>query len=181
MSEILSLAALGVTALTEGVKFLYAQAGDLLRRRRDRTECDAREPVTESPVLVEPRSLPNPDLDMIGRLEAELRGLRTDLHDYASGVDAIDPQDAWLLSRADALRKVLEAIYGIPLTLAGEHRAEPRIRGRITAEDVAGYVAAVRADRITGGAIDGEVRVRRVYSGAEVVGIDLGTTDPEEP
>ncbi|MGQ0775855.1 MAG: hypothetical protein ACT4NY_15790 [Pseudonocardiales bacterium] len=173
MSEILSLAELGATALTEAVKFLYAQAGDLLRRRRDRAEYDVHESMTESAVLAEPCSLPNPDLDAVGRLEAELRKLRTDLHDY---VDAVDPQDAWLVSRTDALRRVLEVIYGTPLIFAGEHRTEPQIRGRITADDVAGYVAAVRADRVVGGAIDGEARVKRVYSGAEVVGIDLGTT-----
>ena len=38
MPETITLAMLGAAALTQGVNFLYGQAGELLKRRRDRRE-----------------------------------------------------------------------------------------------------------------------------------------------
>ena len=37
MSDVLSLAAMSAVALTEGLKFLYNQAGELLKARREWT------------------------------------------------------------------------------------------------------------------------------------------------
>ena len=180
MPDVLSLSVLGAAALTEGIKFLYGQAGELLRRRRDRPDDANPGDAEQVPgVLLEPGSLPQPDLDEVERLQAELRVLRADLHEYASGVDAVDPADRTLLLRVDALRQVLEVIYGTALVFEGEQAAAGEVRGRVAAGDVAGYVAAVRADRLPGGLISGEVDVDRVQHGGEVVGVDIGRSRPD--
>lgn len=178
MSEFLSLAALSATALTEGIKFLYGQAGELLRRRRERAPENV-DPVQEEtpPAVVEPRVLPAADLMWVGRFESELRALRADLQEYESGVDVVDPSDERLVRRVDALRRVLETIYGTPLIFAGESREAVNVRGRVDVGEVAGYVAAVRADRLAGN-IKGYTRAHRVERGGEVIGVDLGTDRP---
>lgn len=171
MSDAVSLASLGAAALTEGIKFLYAQAGELLKRRRDRTSADTSDATPE--IVAEPALLPAADLELLGRFESELRALRTDLSEYDSGVDLVDPSDEALLLRVDALRRVLESIYGTRLVLRGEPPAPAAIVARVDADDVAGYVAAVRADEPVGD-LRAYARVRQVRPGGEVVGVDLG-------
>jgi hypothetical protein len=189
---VLSLAALGAVVLSEGVKFLYDQAGELIRQRRARSagkgesgkgesgESSA-EPTVTPEVVAEPRELPSPDLTQVDRFADELRELRRDLSEFASGVDPVDPDDEQLVARIDALRQVLEVIYGTPVTLAGEQRdpATPIIRGRVDADEVAGYVAAVRADRATG-VIEGHTTVRRVEQSGTVIGVEI-RRDPSGP
>jgi len=41
MTDDLELAGLGGAALNEGIRFLYAQAGEVLKSRRERSEADA--------------------------------------------------------------------------------------------------------------------------------------------
>jgi hypothetical protein len=174
MSDVLSLAGLSTAALTEGIKFLYAQAGDLLRMRRERKRIRKdTEPEETPPCVAEPRSLPAVDLSLVDRFESELRALRADLHEYESGVDIIDPADSALANRVDALRRVLERIYGTPVTFVDEQRDSVTVRGLVDVDEVAGYVAAVRADHPMG-LMDGRVRARRVESGGEVIGVELG-------
>ncbi|CAM5328840.1 hypothetical protein [Streptomyces avidinii] len=188
MSVELPLAAVTVTVLTEGVRFLYDQAGALLARRRERAaEAGAAEESSPTPpVVAEPRELPAPDPILVERFEAELRGLRADLHEYASGVDPVTTTDPELLGRVDALRRVLEAIHGTPLLFTGEpgDPGEPDattvVRGRVDTDEVAGYVAAVRAER-PAGTVEGYVRAKRVEQGGEVVGVDLGSGSRTRP
>jgi hypothetical protein len=174
----LSLAMLGVTALTEGIKFLYEQAGELLKRRRERTSQTSTETTTPS-CVAEPDTLSGADLALVDRFEADLRALRADLHEYASGLDPVDPADERLVRTVDALRRVVSTIHGTPVVFVGEPRdAAVVVRGSADAEEVAGYVAAVRADRAVG-IIEGSTRVGRVARGGQAVGVDLGTDRPE--
>ena len=176
----LSLAALGAVVLSEGVRFLYDQAGELIRQRRARSAGKAGSGAGEAgstappAVVAEPRELPSPDLTQVDRFADELRELRRDLSEFASGVDPVDPNDEHLVARIDALRQVLEVIYCTPVTLAGEQRdpETPIIRGRVDADEVAGYVAAVRADRATG-VIEGHTTVRRVEQSGTVIGVEI--------
>lgn len=174
----LSLAALGAVVLSEGVRFLYDQAGELIKQRRTRSGGSAEAAPVESTVtpevVAEPRELPRPDPAQVDRFADELRELRRDLSEFAAGVDPVDPDDEHLVARIDALRQVLEVIYGTPVTLAGEQRdpSTPIIRGRVDADEVAGYVAAVRADRVVG-VIEGHTTVRRVEQGGTVIGVHI--------
>jgi hypothetical protein len=171
MSEVLSLAAMSAVALTEGLKFLYNQAGELLKARRERGQ----ERATDTPAVVaEPAVLPLPDAARAERFARDLRALRADLHEFVSGVDQVDPADGALVGRIDALRRVIEAVYGTPVVFDGEARRDGplRVHGRIDVEAVAGYVAAVRAER-PAGQILGEVRADRVEPGGEAIGVDI--------
>lgn len=172
MSDAVSLASLGAAALTEGIKFLYAQAGELLKRRRDRTPSDTAGAQSTPEIVAQPALLPAADLELLVRFESELRALRTDLSEYDSGVDVVDPSDEALLLRVDALRRVLESIYGTRLVLRGEPPEPAAIVARVDADDVAGYVAAVRANGPVGD-IHAYTRVRQVRAGGQVVGVDL--------
>src|SRR5262249_44434515 len=99
----LSLAALGATALTEGVKFLYAQAGELLKRWRERRDKASGSDVTESketeavavtlPSDVFEGDLVDPVIhfSVLKRAEEQFRGLRRDLADYAEGIEPVGP------------------------------------------------------------------------------------------
>ncbi|TQM78285.1 hypothetical protein FHX81_0547 [Saccharothrix saharensis] len=179
MTDPLALSVLGAAALTEGIKFLYGQATELLRRRRERRD--------EAAALeVEPAEVPELDGELrlplradgavLERVEPDLKELRRKLQDYADGVEEVASDDRGLLESADAVRRLLEAVYGQRITFRGEQRAAsgPVVEGGIDVDVVAGYVAAVRARAVTGGAtVRASVRANEVAEGAEVIGVDV--------
>ncbi|MGK5630326.1 hypothetical protein [Streptomyces sp. URMC 123] len=192
MSDELSLAMLTAVTLTEGIRFLYDQAGALLTRRRERDPAEpegtpagapeetlgtAPEGTRTPAVVARPSVLPAADPVQLERFAAELRALRADLHEYVSGVDPVDPADGELVARVEALRRVLEVVHGTPLVFSGEPAPAAVVRGSVDADEVAGYVAAVRAERATG-PVEGRVRVHRVERGGEAIGVDLGAGRP---
>lgn len=133
---------LGNTAalvLGEGVKFLYEQATELLRRRRDRKDhpaegrSDAPPPVTVPENLLQGQlSLSNVDDGALERYEVQLAELRRALSDYADDIRPIVHSDVQLLTAAEAIRGLLEIIYGRRITFAGEQR---EISGSLLAAD----------------------------------------------
>lgn len=179
MADPITLSVLGGVALTEGVKFLYGQATELLKRRRERRDGEA------GAVEVEPAEVPELDGELrlplradaavLDRVEPDLKELRRKLQDYADGVEAIGSEDRDLLESADAVRRLLEAVYGQRITFRGERRAAsgPVVEGGIDVDVVAGYAAAVRARVITGGTVRAAVRANEVGEGGEVVGVDV--------
>lgn len=185
--EPVSLAAIGGTVLTEGVKFLYAQAGDLIRYWRERRDAKGGETVPEpsaSPPdgLLQGRLEPlTVDHEALARVQEQIRDLRRDLLDYVEGTTPITADDQGLLLRTDSLRCLLEAVYQQRLTFRGEQReaAGPLIHGRIDVDQVAGYAAAVRIQllRLPSGTVQGEARIGRVEEGGEGVGLDIGTVE----
>jgi len=146
----LSLGALGGVALTEGIKFLYGQVTELLRRRRDRAEQAAAEPPVvpagQAPVLDGPLSPRPVDVAVVAGNEARLRELRRELADYADGLAEPDLADRRLLEQVAALRGLLELAYGQHVTFRGEHR--PATGSPLPADTpaaVESYVATVTA------------------------------------
>lgn len=184
MVDPLSLSAIGAVAVTEGIKFLYSQAGEILKRWRERKDAakDASTQMskTESidvkfpPVFVGQLSVPHIHFDAVERVDEQLRGLRKDLSDYADGIELVDVTDANLLQRVDALRQLLEAVYQQRITFKGEHRppSGPVVGGRIDVEEVAGYAAAVRARQIVSGTVRADAKAKRVEPGAQFIGVD---------
>lgn len=183
----LSLVTAGSLALTEGVKFFYAQAGDLLKWWRDRR--DSREKgqqagaspeevqVVPPPVIAGGSFTAKVNTVAVERLEQEMRGLREDLSEYAEGgTETIDASDPALLGRIDALRRILELAYQRPLTFAGEDRREsgPALNAEIDIDSVAGYVAGVRASNISAGTVNARIRVGEAKSGSRVIGVHAG-------
>ena len=182
--EPFTLGAIGAVVLAEGIKFLYNQAGEVLKRRREHREAAATGTPTAETVPIE--TTPPPifegelapakiDFDATERLEQDLKDLRKSLVDYADDIEPVDPKNENLLKVVDALRQAMEAIYHQRLTFKGEQRPSsgPIVEGRIDVEEVAGYVAAVRADVIESGRSTGVTDVERVEEGGEAIGVDV--------
>ncbi|MFJ9889328.1 hypothetical protein ACIQRW_26175 [Streptomyces sp. NPDC091287] len=179
----ITLAGITAVALNEGVRFLYDQAGEVLRNYRERRAATTELPpelfesssaeAGESGESGESRELVA-DLDTVARLESELRGLRRDLGEYGQGVDLVDPRDSEVLALVDGLRRTLEAVYGAPIVFLGEPRPDAvRIRGGVEVQEVRGYVAGVRGLPASGGDITGTVRADTVEEGGRAIGVDL--------
>jgi hypothetical protein len=186
MPEPITLTLVGTVALTEGIKFLYSQATEILRRRNERREAEkgagrpaATEPIdAELPDAFEGQlSDPQIHFDALERVEGPLKEVRKDLSDYAEGIEAVDDKDEGLLLKVDALRKLLEAVLQERITFKGEMRppSGPVVEGRIDVDEVAGYAAAVRAGRITGGHVRAEGEAKRVEVTGEFVALEADT------
>ncbi|MFL5655393.1 MAG: hypothetical protein ACJ8CB_14610 [Ktedonobacteraceae bacterium] len=184
MVDPLTLSAIGAVAITEGIKFLYGQAGEILKRWRERKDADKdastqqnkTEPVNvKLPVVFEGQlSAPQIHFDAVERVQEQLRGLRGDLADYADEVEVVDIQNVNLLQRVDALRQLLEAVYQQRLTFKGEQRppSGPVVEGHIDVEEVGGYSSAVRARQIVSGSVKADAKARRVEQGGQFIGLD---------
>jgi len=183
MADPLTLTAVGAVALTEGIKFLYGQAGDALKRLRAR-KAEGKS-ATAEPVEVQLPSdafagqleRPQLQLEVVERLEQELRDLRAAVGDYAQGIDEVDTSNDELLQTVDALRGAVEAVYGQRITFKGEPRpaSGPLAIGEANVDEVLGTVVGLRARRIIGGSAVGRVTVKRVESGGQAIGLDVGT------
>jgi hypothetical protein len=173
----LTLSGVAATALTEGIKFLYGQAAEVLKRCREKSI--ARDPevkVAEPPASLEGklgRLLIDPDVAQ--RLEPDLKKLYSALTLYAQGIEPADPQDEGLLRTVDALRRVLEAVFHQRLTFSGEARPQtgPLVEGEIDVGNVEGYVAAVEAELVASGHVIGSAIVDRIGPGGSAFGVKV--------
>jgi hypothetical protein len=183
----LTAAAIGAVALTEGIKFLYGQAGELLKRWRERKEQTGPEFGSASswPVTVEiPQVFSGNRFDTVVHLQAveevsnQLMGLRRDLSEYATETIAVNPDDAALVGRVDALRTVLEAIYNKRLTFKGEDRPAsgyPAAVGIVEAKTIAGGAIGISAGVLLDGNVTGTVRSDRIEPGGRAIGAKIDT------
>lgn len=185
MPDPITLAVVGSTVLVEGIKFLYNQANEVLKRwraRRDAAKENDVEPEKPQPVEVKlppafDGQLSNPQIhfDAVKRLEGNLREVVKDLSLYAAGADDVDNSNTQLMENVDALRQMLEAIYQQRITFKGEARppSGTRVKGGIDVNEVYGYAAAVRARTISGGTIIGKAKVGKVGPGGTLIGVDV--------
>lgn len=182
MTDPLSWAVLGALVATEGIKFIYDQATEVLKRRRERkagreAEAEAPIPVPADAPLEGTLEPPRVDFDAAERLHDEIKALRSALGDYAEGLDDPEPGDQELAAAANGLRQALEVVYGQRITFRGEDRepSGPTVIGRAEAETVAGDVAGVRARLIRSGRIQGTAVVKEVQQGGKVTAVDADT------
>jgi hypothetical protein len=173
--EPISLAVVGAAVLTEGVKFLYAQAGAAIQRWREKRD----EPVPIAPDAPIEGELRPAKLDAAAmeQLEGDISTLRKALGPYVDDVDPnpVDPKDLALVEVAEGLRRSLEAVLGQRIRFTGEGEPSgPLIEGTVNADDVAGYVAGVRGRALSSdGTIIGRVTVKKVEAGGQAIGVDL--------
>jgi hypothetical protein len=186
MPEPLTLAVLSAVALTEGIKFLYGQAGELVRRRWERKAAQAKggadllaEPLPAPPpglLVGDPGPLLVADPVVLDGLAGDLAELRTVLEPYALGQRTVSSDDSTLLERTDALRQGLEAVYGRRLSFAEEER-EPsgtRVEGIAEAQTVRGVVAGASVEDMSGVAeVKGTARVGDVEETGRVFGAEV--------
>lgn len=192
MVDPLTLSAIGATAITEGIKFLYGQAGEILKRWRERKDAakdasiqlNKTEPVdVKLPQVFEGQlSAPHIHFDAVERVEEQLRELRRDLSDYADGIELVDVKDANFLQRVDALRQLLEAVYQQRITFKGEQHppSGPVVESRIDVEKVVGYAAAVRARQIVSGTVRAEATANHVEPGGQIIAVDTDSIGGEQ-
>jgi hypothetical protein len=181
MIEPISLTAVGVFALTEGIKFLYTEAGELLKHRRESKESERQEgsePKLRPPAdIIEGTLEPTrPDDERLERLADELQKRRKSLTDYADDVEAVDPSDVALLKDVDELRRLIEVIYGQRITFKGEQR-EPS--GPLVENEVLAREAEIRNSEVGVVEVDsstGSVEARTDVTGAKISGSTVGKT-----
>ena len=179
MADPFSLGVLGALVATEGIKFLYNQAAEVLKRWRDRKagkEAEAQVPIRimNPEVLQGSLEPPQVDFDAVDRLHDDIRQLAGVLGNYAGGLEEPSPDDRELAEAADALRRVLEVVYGQRITFKGEHRepSGPVVIGRADVDKVIGDVAGVRARLVRGGHVEGELKAGEVTGTGSGVDVD---------
>jgi hypothetical protein len=178
----ITLAAVGTVALTEGVKFLYGQAAELLKRWRERRDAAKTTPSkTVEPAVVElppdvfegQLSAPQIHYDKLTKVEPRLKELVGKIAPYQIDPGSIDAKDENLLKVIDGLRRTLEVIYQQRLTFKGETgrpASGPFIEGEVEVEHALGDVAGVRIDKLTEGTARGKVTVGTADKGSIISG-----------
>jgi hypothetical protein len=177
----LSAAAIGAVALKEGVKFLYGQTAEILRRwreRRDKLHEKAAEGVETVPVIVPPvfeGQLSDPAIrfEVVERSEQELLALYKELSGFVSELEPVEPSSRQLLHTIDKLRNALEEIYGQRITFKGENRPPTGalLEGRVIADRIQGKATGVDVEGPTSGIVRGDVKAKVIESGGEAIGV----------
>jgi hypothetical protein len=114
----ITLAAVGMAAITEGIKFLYDQAGELLKWRLEKHNvADGAQAVPRE----QPKMMPRPDVfepdsaqasldeEALERLAQPMDELCDKLSGVVTGRTKVVMSDAAVVMRVDALRKALES------------------------------------------------------------------------
>ena len=179
MVDPITLASVGGVLLTEGIKFLYDQAGALIKRWRDKP---GHKGPAESVTIAFPDAFGGGSKtvliqsEVLGKLIDPLIALRKELSEAATEGLVTSPQDdVALLKNVDAIRLMIEAIYQQRINFSGEKRSvdAPLVSGSVNVQVVLGYVAAVRAGSVHGGTVTGTATADTVASTAELVGIEV--------
>ncbi len=183
MVDPLSATAIGAVVLTEGIKFLYNQAGELLKRYRERKQNAGTEPPAGAepllqlpPDIVEGSASPAaPDYAVVEKLEQSLLEMRRPLADYAEGLAEPKVGDSLLMEQVNALRELLETVYGQRITFKGEARppSGPLVRARGDVERVQGYAAVVHAKSMNSGEVDAVGKAQTVERGGTFTVVDI--------
>jgi hypothetical protein len=181
MPDPVTLSALGGVAATEGIKFLYGQAAELLRAwRARRGKADAggagparlTVPIVPNDVLDAAPADTVADAAVLDRESKTLIQLVGALAPYANGLADIDPADAELGAQAGRVRALLEAAYGQRFTFRGEHREPTGTRVTVSQVlgDVEGDVVGAEADVGPGGDLAVEQHATTVKADGSVTG-----------
>jgi hypothetical protein len=161
---------LGAIALTDGIKFLYAQAGEILKRRRERTAA----PIP-APGLLEGELAPlQLDPAAVDDRAAELRRLRQRLTEIVEDIEPAEETDTEVVEATLALRRTIEEIVGQRITFRGEQR-EPTgttITGTVRARTLDGR-AGVDFAGTPAGDIRGEVITDSAGENADIAGVRI--------
>jgi len=144
MADPLSLAVLGGAAATEGIKFLYGQAAEVIKawraRRKDR-EQPLEVPIVDTSVLDAQPTGTTVNPAVLTQAHTTMLELWQQLAPYAQDLENVEDTDAELARAAGELRALLEAAYGQRFTFRGERR-EPT-GTRVAVEQVLGTVAGL--------------------------------------
>lgn len=172
-----ALAGVVTTALTEGIRFLYQQAQELIGSwRADRTAEVTGAPPPVGVFLGELRLVPD-DPSVLDEHAGAFDTLLTSpgLVRLTLG-HAVDPDNEDQMRAAAALRALLETVSGRRITFVGESGRDTSgttvVRGEAEATVVRGLLAGVDADEIESGArLTGHVKADEVEQGGAAYGV----------
>jgi hypothetical protein len=171
MMENATLSLLTGTALTDGIAFLYAQASELLSRRRDRKkERPAPEGVSQG-ALDGKLDTTRVNDDALDQLAAPIGENRGALLPYWEGDIVADPRDERLLNAMERLRGCLEAVYGQAITFAGESGRDAtgtQVSVRAVLGDVYGKAEIGRVGTVEDARIDLVLHAGTIGAGGSV-------------
>jgi hypothetical protein len=183
MSDPITLTLVGTTAITEGIKFLYSQAEDLLIRWRDKKEKATA--VVEAPQPQEQVNLPpvftasklNPEVrdNILEKFGNDIAGLMEELKQADAVNDPAVLKNEVFLEKLDGLRRIIEAVYNQKLIFKEELNAPqgPKVNAEIVVNEVEGTVTAIRAKKIGSGTINAKVSAQDVRPGGSLTGLDI--------
>ncbi|GLY07633.1 hypothetical protein [Actinoplanes sp. NBRC 101535] len=173
MADPLTLTVLGAVAATEGIKFLYGQASEVLTawRERGRGSQEVSVPFIDSACLDETPAESIVDMDVITAENQKLIAAVGALHPYAADLADVDLTDEKLAQHAGDLRALLEAAYGYRLTFAGEER-EPTgasVNVQQILDSVSGKVVGAESE-LSDGTVAISQRAKNVDRGGSLTG-----------
>ncbi|MFF3578074.1 hypothetical protein [Streptomyces mirabilis] len=167
------------TVLTEGIRFLYQQAQELIGSwRAGRTAEATGAPPPEGVFLGEVRLVPD-DPAVLDEHAGAFDTLMTSpgLVRLTLG-HAVDPDDEDQMRAAAALRALLETVSGRRITFVGEPGRDASgttvIRGEAEASVLRGLLAGLWVDEIeiqSGARLTGKIKVDELEQGAEGYGV----------
>ena len=170
--DAVAIPALAGAALAQGITFLYGQAAELLRVRRE--EKGAHRAVFAVPDVFEPwDSALRPDLGVLADRERDLRMLLQIAEPFIARPAAdLDGADESLRACFGHIRDVLEDVYGMRFVFRGESRPIRRVRQ--TVGDVCGSTTGMKIRGATANtAVEVVQRVKTVHETGELTGIDI--------
>jgi hypothetical protein len=181
----------GVPFFTETVKFLYGQATEVLKARRERKR-EGESGIDHEPQItpITPEEIPDifegqlgplqVDFEALDRVADGLNDLRKEIGDYAQGIEVIDPKDQDMVVKVAAIRELLEVVYSQRITFKGEQRESsgPLVHGSVRVKELAGDATAVRSGLITGGTVIGQAEAEKVSSSGRLVGVEAEIIKP---
>jgi hypothetical protein len=170
--DAVAIPVLAGAALTQGISFLYGQAAEALRVRREGRL--AHHTALVLPEAFEPlEAAALPDLAVLDVLARELQVLVHAAEPFTVRSPAdLDGSDETLRGCFGRIREILEKIYGTRFTFVDERRPVPNVRQTII--DVHGSATGMKI-RGTGARLDGSVvqQVETVHQGGELTGISF--------
>lgn len=179
------ISTLGAVAFTESVKFLYGQAADLLRARRERRRANSSDTKIEvaisdsAPLDANPGRL-TADLATLERVHSELAEVGMELAPFAVGDAEISAQPTEVEELATQLRSLLEEVYSARLTFQGEDRVRTGVEltANMRIGKLRGSATGIEAERISGNSsLVSDQEIDEVTGGGTAIGIKAKDID----
>ena len=181
MADPLTWTVVGSTVVVEGIKFLYGQMTEVMKRLAAKKEKPAEpasppEPVVLPTAFAQEGETRQANLVTAESLEEEMFQLHGNLGAYAGGLKKPTEGDPLVIAQLEALRKVMEAIYANHITFKGEKlpaSGGPTVSADIKIKEVKGYAAGVRVKKMNSGNASAKLDIDKIEAGGTAVGVEI--------
>lgn len=190
MADPLTLAGVGVWALSEGVKFLFQEAGEALKlwragkAARDAAAAKAAAAAPPAPSLATKPpaaafegtlAVAKPNPEVVAQVEEPLKKARAEVLDLCENPDQLDPKNPDQLASIDRLRRLMEAVLEHRITFKGEDRppSGPLARGEVNVKELLGEAAGISVDDLKAGTVEGKATADTVHKDAKLYGTKI--------